>query len=414
MESRTVAEPRNVIRGLVCLANAELDRALFFTPSSLPMWPARRAILADRRGPDGRPIIGAALRERLIQELSPVRGMRFPRQREPRRSAADQDRSMTSITVGAAPTASRTRLAICWLTIAATLPYLFLKIAWVCGSSIGVTGDAMKDHAFVAVNSLTILMDATAATAALSLVKPWGLRMPAAVLLFPTWAATGFLGPIVVGAPFVAIVDGLAHSRSAAPDSSTSTLAGWVPAVVYTGFGLQGIGLAVGFVLYARVRWGRVLTLTSSAMPTSVTYPAQRAIAMGVAGVSVAPALVRIYWALGGRQGVPFGDSSLGTYAVQGVFGAFALAGAWGVVTLLGRRDERPILRPLLAAWLGTGTMFGWGFWAVLSAAMSTAIGVKSDEGVMIGIGSLQMTCGAVLATLLALAVVEAHAMIES
>jgi hypothetical protein len=61
LESRTVAEPGNVIRGLVRLACAEVDRTLFFTPTSLPMWLARRAILADRRGPDGRAVIDAAL-----------------------------------------------------------------------------------------------------------------------------------------------------------------------------------------------------------------------------------------------------------------------------------------------------------------------------------------------------------------
>jgi len=328
------------------------------------------------------------------------------------------------------PTApSRTRLAICWLTIAATFPYLALKIAWICGSSIGVHGDGMRSHAFIALNSLTILMDATAATAALSLVKPWGRRTPAAVLLFPVWAATGFLAPVVLGAPLGAIIDAVTGSQTPQPAAtSSSALAGWVSAVVYTGFGVQGIGLAIGFVLYARARWGRVLVLTSSRLPDGTLRGAQRAIAIGVAAVSVAPALIRVYWALGGRQGAPYRDSSLGTYAVQGVFGVFALAGAWGVVLLLGRRDDRdrdrdhdrdhdrdrPIMRTLLIAWTGTGTMFCWGMWGVLSAILTEAIGVKASEGLMTAVGSLQMVCGAVLATLMALVMVEAHAIIGS
>lgn len=247
-----------------------------------------------------------------------------------------------------APPASRVRHAVCWLTIAATVPYLALKIIWICGGSLGVHGNAMHSHAFIAVNSLTVLMDGSAATAALSLVRPWGMRTPAPLMLFPVWAATGFLAPVVVGAPLSAIVDAVTGSRAA--------------------------------------------------------ESAERAIAIGVGAVGVAPALVRIYWALywalGGRQGAPYRHSSLGSYAVQGVFGAFASLGVYGVVTLLRRTDDRPILRTLMVATVGTGTMFCWGFWGVLSAILTKVVGLSANENVMIAVGSLQMVCGAVLAAL--------------
>jgi len=52
--------------------------------------------------------------------------------------------------------------------------------------------------------------------------------------------------------------------------------------------------------------------------------------------------------------------------------------------------------------------------WGVLSAILTEAIGVKASEGLMTAVGSLQMVCGAVLATLMALVMVEAHAIIGS
>lgn len=68
MAGRTVAEPDNVIRALLRMADPEVDRTLFATKTPGQLWLIRRAILCDRRGPDGLPVIDAAIAEQVIDE----------------------------------------------------------------------------------------------------------------------------------------------------------------------------------------------------------------------------------------------------------------------------------------------------------------------------------------------------------
>jgi hypothetical protein len=99
-----------------------------------------------------------------------------------------------------------------------------------------------------------------------------------------------------------------------------------VYAVVYGGFILQGVSLAVAFALHLRARWG------------------------GILGAS------------GGEAGLPSalrGGQSLTQQVMDASSAALALAGLLGLVDLVSRRPRG--LRtwvPLAAAWIGAGSMF--------------------------------------------------------
>ena len=70
LKGRTVADPDDVIRDLLRMPNRMADTVLFFhRERSDGTQPARYAILADRRGPDGRPIIDDEIRKRLLEQI---------------------------------------------------------------------------------------------------------------------------------------------------------------------------------------------------------------------------------------------------------------------------------------------------------------------------------------------------------
>ncbi|MEZ0113166.1 hypothetical protein ABH920_007196 [Catenulispora sp. EB89] len=66
---RTVVGSDTIIRALLRLANPEVDRTLFLASASRVVWPARYAIVADRRGRDGRPVIDTLLFTLLVTAL---------------------------------------------------------------------------------------------------------------------------------------------------------------------------------------------------------------------------------------------------------------------------------------------------------------------------------------------------------
>ncbi|MEU3350903.1 hypothetical protein [Streptomyces sp. NPDC037389] len=304
------------------------------------------------------------------------------------------------------PPISRLRKVACVGTIAATLPYLALKIAWAVGSHVGVRGDAMENSTMIGANIVTVGMDAAAAGLALALVRPRGLRIPAWLLLFPLWVATGFIAPILVGAPLSGVVAALTgggaanhkHEHDAAED-----IAGWVFGVVYGGFILQGIGLGIGFFLYARSRWSAVFRLRLRDLPAGAGFAAQRITIAGVAAFSLVPSGIHLYWAAGGTGLRPDLDQTWQERLVlECVFALLPLVGSVAMLILAGRRDTRPARATLAAAWLGTGAMFAWGFWWMVCASLKVPLSEGKDMRGMGLVGSLGMLAGAVLATVLA------------
>jgi hypothetical protein len=336
-------------------------------------------------------------------------------------------RRIPRTTTAAAPPAGRLRHALCAITILAALPYLVLKVLWVCGAEVGVRGSGMRDGTLKGVNTLTIAMDAVAIGVALALVRPWGLRVPAWVLIFPMWVATGFLAPIVVGAPAAALAGavsgGFGGNGGNSGDTSPESLSGWVFALVYGGFGVQGVALAAGFVLHARARWGRVFRIRLGELPGGpgdepagpALHLVRRTLVTGVSAFALVPIAAHLYWAAGGTVGHPADSNGTATrFVVESVFGLLPLVGVIGSLILAHRRDAAPARWPLAAAWTGTASMFAWGLWWELAGTISASVTKGKDLRGIAGVGGAQMLAGAVLATVLALLVVEAAAKQDS
>ncbi|MGW5679973.1 hypothetical protein ACWEV4_33705, partial [Streptomyces sp. NPDC003860] len=90
------------------------------------------------------------------------------------------------------------------VAIASCFPYLALKVAWIAGSPIGIpSGSSLLDEdkraLLIGVNAVTVLMDAAVIVLALVLTRTRGHRVPAPLLVFPMWVATGLLTPIMAG-----------------------------------------------------------------------------------------------------------------------------------------------------------------------------------------------------------------------
>lgn len=309
----------------------------------------------------------------------------------------------------------RTRRALCAITILAAVPYLVLKTLWVCGVDVGVQGSGMRGGAMAGANLLTIAMDGTAVAVALALVRPWGSRIPAWVLVFPMWVATGFLAPIVVGAPAAALAGALSRQSAGSGGGSGESLSGWVFALVYGGFGVQGVTLAAGFVLHVRARWGRLFRMPLRELtggPSDGAVDAvRRTLVTGVSVFALIPIAAHLYWAAGGTAGHPADpDGAASRFVLESVFGLLPLVGVIGSLILVRRRDAAPARWALVAAWTGTASMFSWGLWWELAGSIDTPVTAGKDLRGVAGVGGAQMLAGALLATVLALLVVQASA----
>ncbi|MGN9838760.1 hypothetical protein ACTMTI_11625 [Nonomuraea sp. H19] len=243
------------------------------------------------------------------------------------------------------------RVTAAIVAIAAMLPYLTLKVLWLTGSSIGVADpEFMRDPAMVGLNAMTFGMDAVGLVLALAFTMRWGLRLPAWLVLPPLWVGTGLLSVVVVSAPLVVVASGL-EAFSGGP------IQPWVYVMVYAGFMGQGIGLMTAFALYARDRWPAVFTTGIGHTFASPTRPFQQVVAWGSLLVAALTGGTRLVWAVGGDP----------VQAVQNGFkGLLAIAGAAALVAIVRRSGRGPFRRPLVAAWLGSGSLFGWGLYAMI------------------------------------------------
>lgn len=265
---------------------------------------------------------------------------------------------------------SRARRALRVIAIASCLPYLSLKVAWIAGSRVGIPeGSSLLEHrATMAVaNSVTVVMDGAVIVLALLLTRSWGRRVPAWLLVGPTWVAGGLLAPSVAGFPLQLLVT--AFGGGGGGDVRTEQepfLDAWIFGVVYTGFIVQGLALGALFVLYARDRWGYVW----QSWPDGPGRRASRALAVASAVVALFPAGMHLAWVCGatarlgeGRIADRTGDFHL-LEALHFGFLAAAVTGAWLLPFRRGR--VLPAKVPLALAWIGSGAMACWGVWLSL------------------------------------------------
>ncbi|WP_241695010.1 hypothetical protein [Streptomyces sp. C] len=246
--------------------------------------------------------------------------------------------------------------------LAATVPYLTLKAAWLAGSHIGIPdGSELLTGSLpiTVANAVTLAMDATVIVLVLALTRPWGRRLPGWLLTVPAYVATGLLAPIALGFPAQSLVKALGMGAGEAVKAAREPfLDPWVFTVVYGGFILQGVALAGLFVAYARERWGGAGQGASQRRLPSPTGVVAGAAAL--AGTAVGAAF--LYWAFGGSAGLSaqrVAAYSAETGVVSAAYGLCALAAAVGAVMLA--RGGGRARQWQAVTWIGSAAMLTWG-----------------------------------------------------
>ncbi len=267
----------------------------------------------------------------------------------------------------------RTRRVLRAVAVLSCVPYLALKAAWIAGSHLGIpAGSALLDDrvGMAVINGLSVLVDSGVIVLALVLTRPWGLRVPAWLLVFPVWAATGLLAPIMAGFPAQLVVR--AFGGGAPSAGREAFLDEWVFAVVYTGFIAQGLALGGLFALYARDRWGHLWRGRVRELPAGSLGPAHRVLAVAAAVLALPPLTLHALWACGVSAGLRDGRAAERRgefYVLEALYVVFLLAAVAGAVLLAFRRGRAlPVSVPLALAWVGSGAVACWGGWLSLAS----------------------------------------------
>ncbi|MFE0806703.1 hypothetical protein ACFW34_04375 [Streptomyces sp. NPDC058848] len=298
----------------------------------------------------------------------------------------------------------RTRRLLRATAVAACLPYLGLKVAWIAGSHVGIPDDSvLLEHrvAMAVGNGVTLLLDSCVIVLTLVLTRPWGLRVPAWALAFPVWVATGLLAPIMAGFPLQLLTRAFGGDDVSASGAGREPfLDSWVFTVVYTGFIVQGLALGALFVLYARGRWGHLWRGRVRDLPVRSVGAPYRALAVVGAVLASFPAAVRLYWACGGTTGLGDGERTAGFRVLEAMHVAFLAAAVAGTLLLAfrGARSLR-VTVPLGSAWVGSGAAGCWGGWVLLAALLPADDSAERPTALMTFTYAGQMTVGLLLAS---------------
>lgn len=293
---------------------------------------------------------------------------------------------------------SRARKAVGYGAIAAALPYLALKLIWICGGTVGILDrERADDNVLLAGNIATLGMDVIAVATALALTQRWGQRLPALPVLFPMWVASGLLAPLVVIAPVIPAVASDSVDRDPDP-----LLRPWVYTVVYGGFAVQGALLMAAFVLYTRVRWPRVWAARNEGTDAGGAHQLAVALATVTAVTASGVAAVHFSWAFGSTAGMPpalVAERGGAQYVTNAAHGLCDLLAAVGLLALVHRRPRRrPTWVPLVMTWLGAGAMFGWGSWMLVTLGHKFSDDTPGELAVFILTVTAQIVTGTLTA----------------
>jgi hypothetical protein len=242
------------------------------------------------------------------------------------------------------------RMTALWTVIVAVIPYALVKTAWLAGSHFGMvpgTGAGeMNTPRFVIGNVLTIAMDMIAVLLALVLVRPWGKRVPAWMVFIVGGGATGLLAPILIGLPLGSALQLAIEGRVAS--GGEGNLEGWMFAIIYCGFGLMAVGLAILLGLYAEDRWGDLIA--------TGPRPPQGSWVTGVCGFGMLSfAAATFYWGvMGPGTAGPVGMTSVAQRTVLIVTAIAAVGGFLG--PFLPQGSPSLTRAAALITWVGCAT----------------------------------------------------------
>lgn len=286
-----------------------------------------------------------------------------------------------------APPAARTgplRRVLRAVAVAACLPYLGIKAAWICGVHVGIPeGSELRDperaSSMALANSLTVAMDAAVVVLALALTLPWGRRMPAWLVALPLWAATGLLAPITVVFPLHTLLRAVSGGGGGAvAGESEAALDGWVFTAVYTGFGIQALALGGLSALYVRDRWGHLLRgRLASLDASSPTAPARRTAAVAASAAALLPLVTHLLWSAGATTGLSPHQAERNDSVFRLLAGLDALAAAAAAAGVLllafpaGRAGAVRLRTAVAAAWAGSGILAARGGWTLLTGVFT-------------------------------------------
>ena len=242
----------------------------------------------------------------------------------------------------------------------------------------------MNDPAFFAnptfyfANIVTFLMNALAVLLALALTEKWGMHVPPLMILFPMWAASGLLLPIV----FILLFSPLAQQMPVAANSEDNLepLQSWVFMMVYGCFAAQGILLSGTFALYARARWGNLVARIRTVENAAATNALERFLTGAAAVLSIIAGICGAAWA----AGVDLGALSVTPNAKSGIFfvtsavhAAFDFVAAIGAMLFFYSVSKPRTLNwwlILSLIWIGSAAMFTWSGWEIF-----TSLGINNE-----------------------------------
>ena len=275
---------------------------------------------------------------------------------------------------------SALRIFLGYAGVAAAIPYIVLKIIWLSGGTIGlIDPQYFRDQGFLLGNAVSLAMDVLAIFLFLALTHRWGEKIPAKLLLFPIWAASGLLLPII----FIMILSPFVSGEIAA---SENHLESWVFTLVYGGFALQGIFLLAAFTLYARRRWAAEI---KSFGQVNESWKANFALKRNTAALGLLLValifVMRLLWLGGitkiglgtGAANLPDGAFYLSNF-VYLVFDSVAAAGAFKL--LLTMKKGIADLPTFILIWIGSGALFGWGGWEAFIAFGNPGFGSLASQ----------------------------------
>ncbi|WP_179277118.1 hypothetical protein [Actinoplanes regularis] len=257
--------------------------------------------------------------------------------------------------------------------------YLLIKISWVIGALFGLIprDEHFSVAGFVLLNTVTIGMAAAAIALALALVRPWGERIPAFVVLSCAWIGCGFLVPML---PY-ALLDTLISATSDSSGSAAPVMPAWEYSLLQVSFLGMGAGLAVALPFYLKARWpaafdGRIGAGGTAVRPTRVFRLGAGLIALvGASSVGV----LNLYWAMGGTIGLDQPAARESSWYLQvGNTGIWSLAGAWSIWVVTRGRPAMPLWIPVSVSWLASGFLVAWGGWKLPLAVIQI---LEDDTG---------------------------------
>lgn len=293
----------------------------------------------------------------------------------------------------------------------AMTPYLLIKIFWIAGALSGLLPgtEHMSVTAFVVLNLVTAGMAAAGIALSLALIRPWGERIPAFVVLSCAWIGCGFLLPMV---PY-AVVDSLISAGNRASGGASPGIPAWEASLIEFSFLGMGVCLAVALPFYLRARWpaafaGRI----EDRVGARSRFPGHRpgTVMIALTGTLIVGVL-DLYWAAGGTIGLRYPEARELAWRLQnGNTALWSIAGAGSLWIIARARPSIPAWIPFSAGWLVSGFLVAWGCWKlpfVMYQAASPDPGTPWPE--RLDVAAAQFLLGAVSGSAMLGAVLRAY-----